>query len=114
MRSRARNTFQLDQQVGVDRPDAPTRLAAWPNHGSFAGLGSSAVAVAVVAGPFLEIAAVRLAGAAGLYALSAGYVLFVWLFALLRPVRQAADASSGWSMKAQPLLLETSRSLPMR
>jgi hypothetical protein len=54
MRSRARNTFQLDQQVGVDRPDAQTRLVAWPNHGSFAGLGPSAVAVAVVAGPFLD------------------------------------------------------------
>jgi urea transporter len=73
----------------------------------FAGLGPVAVGVAVIAGPLLEIAAIRLAGAAGLYALSAPYVGFVWLFALLRPVRQAADARSAWSMRVQPLLIET-------
>ena len=72
----------------------------------FVGLGPAAVAIAVIASPFIEIAAVRLSGSAGLYALSAGYVGFVWLFAVLRPVRKAADARSGWSMRAQPLLVE--------
>ena len=96
----------VDQGLGGFMP----ALVAAAALSRFAGLGPAAVAVAVVAGPFLEIAAVRLAGAAGLYALSAGYVGFVWLFALLRPVRQAADARSGWSMKGQPLLLETNRS----
>lgn len=73
----------------------------------FAGLGPVAVAAAIVASPFIEIVATRLAGAAGLYALSAGYVVFVWVFALLRPVRQAAEVRSAWSMQLRPLPLDT-------
>lgn len=73
----------------------------------FAGLGPVSVGVAVIAAPFIEIASIHLAGALGLYAVSAGYVGFVWLAALLRPVRQAAEIRSGWSMGSRPALFET-------
>jgi urea transporter len=63
----------------------------------FAGIGWVGVAVAVVTSPFLEAAAVRIAGSVGLHALSATYVGFVWTLALLRPVREASVARASWS-----------------
>ena len=53
----------------------------------FAGIGWAAVAITVVTIPFLEAAALRLAGAVGVHALSAPYVWLVWTFALLRRPR---------------------------
>jgi urea transporter len=73
----------------------------------FAGMGRLAVVVAVLASPFLEAAAIRIAGAVGLFALSSTYIGFVWLFALMRPVRQASEARSAWSMAPRPPLFET-------
>ena len=63
----------------------------------FAGLGAGSVAVAVVGAPFLEAAALRLAGSVGLHALSASYIVLVWTFAVLRPVRTAEATRAGWS-----------------
>jgi len=63
----------------------------------FAGIGRTAVVVAIGAGAFLEAGTLRLTGAFGLYALSSSYLLFVWGFALLRPVRDAAADRRGWS-----------------
>ena len=93
-------------QTGLGLAGFTPALVAAAALSRFAGLGRLAVGVAIVASPLIEIAAIRLAGAAGLYALSAPYVGFVWVFALLRPVRQAAEARSAWSLGAQPLLLE--------
>jgi urea transporter len=53
----------------------------------FAGIGWAAVIVTVVTIPFLEVAALRLAGALGVHALSAPYVWLVWTFALVRRSR---------------------------
>jgi urea transporter len=53
----------------------------------FAGIGWAAVVITVVAIPFLEAAALRLAGAVGVHALSAPYVWLVWTFALVRRPR---------------------------
>lgn len=72
----------------------------------FAGLGWAAVAVTVVASPFLEVAALRLAGPMGFPALSAAYIGLVWIFALLRPVRESGAARSNWSMVTRPRLFE--------
>jgi len=66
----------------------------------FAGLGWAAVAIAIVGGAFVEAGALRLAAAFGLHALSASYLWFVWVFALLRPVRDAAADRRGWSSVA--------------
>ena len=63
----------------------------------FVGLGRTAVLVSIVAAPFLEAAALRIGGAVGLPALSLTYVGLVWLFALLRPVRDASAARGAWS-----------------
>jgi Urea transporter len=68
----------------------------------FGGLRIAAVAAAIVGGPFVESAALRLGAAVGLHALSASYIGLVWTFTLLRPVRDAAAARSGWSMPAAP------------
>jgi urea transporter len=68
----------------------------------FVGIGGVAVGVAIAAAPFIEMAAVRLAGVLGLYTLSAPYIGLVWLLALLRPVRQATVVRTGWSMGASP------------
>jgi urea transporter len=72
----------------------------------FVGLGWAAVAITVVTSPFLEVAALRLAGAVGLHALSAAYIGLVWTFALLRPVREAGAARTGWSVGTRPRLFE--------
>jgi urea transporter len=72
----------------------------------FAGIGWTAVAVTVVTGPFLEVAALRLAGVFGLPALSAAYIGLVWTFALLRPVREDGAGRSNWSMGTRPRLFE--------
>jgi urea transporter len=65
----------------------------------FAGIGMAAVAITIVTIPFLEAAALRLAGAVGVHALSAPYVWLVWTFALLRrsgdPDRSITDRPSG-------------------
>ncbi|HEV8226224.1 MAG TPA: urea transporter [Methylomirabilota bacterium] len=65
----------------------------------FAGIGVAAVAITIVTIPFLEAAALRLAGAVGVHALSAPYVWLVWTFALLRrsgdPDRSITDRPSG-------------------
>ncbi len=53
----------------------------------FAGIGWAAVIITVVAIPFLEAAALKLAGAVGVHALSAPYVWLVWTFALVRRPR---------------------------
>jgi urea transporter len=50
----------------------------------FAGIGVAAVVITIVTIPFLEVAAIRLAGVLGVHALSAPYVSLVWIFALLR------------------------------
>ncbi|HTY80951.1 MAG TPA: urea transporter [Candidatus Bathyarchaeia archaeon] len=49
----------------------------------FAGIGLPAAVITVLTIPFLEVAAVRLAGAVGLHALSAPYVGLVWIFSLV-------------------------------
>jgi hypothetical protein len=49
---------------------------------------------------FVEAGALRLAAALGLQALSASYLWFVWVFTLLRPVRDAAADRRGWSSMA--------------
>jgi urea transporter len=72
----------------------------------FAGIGWAAVVIIVVTSPFLEVAALRLAGALGLPALSAAYIGLVWTFALLRPVRETGAARSNWSMGTRPRLFE--------
>jgi urea transporter len=72
----------------------------------FAGLGWTAVTITVVTIPFLEVAALRLAGAVGVHALSAPYVCLIWTFALLRPRREADPPASGWSMGPQPRVFE--------
>jgi len=72
----------------------------------FSGLGWVAVVIGVLASPFLESAALRLAGAVGLHALSVPYLGFFWTFALLRPVREAATARGGWSMGTRPRMFE--------
>jgi urea transporter len=65
----------------------------------FAGIGMAAVAITIVTIPFLEAAALRLAGAVGVHALSAPYVWLVWTFALLQrsgdPDRSITDRPSG-------------------
>jgi len=72
----------------------------------FAGLGWTAVTITVVTIPFLEVAALRLAGAVGVHALSAPYVCLIWTFALLRPRRGADPPASGWSMGSGPRVFE--------
>ena len=67
----------------------------------FVGMGWIAVGIAVVTSAMFEAAAVRLAGQVGLYALSTTYIGFVWMFALVRPVRQAATPRAKWSMRPQ-------------
>lgn len=64
----------------------------------FAGIGWAAVIITVLSIPFLEAAALRLAGAVGIHALSAPYVWLVWTFAFLRrphdPDRSITDRST--------------------
>jgi hypothetical protein len=72
----------------------------------FAGIGWAAVGIIVVTSPFLEVAALRLAGTLGLPALLAAYIGLVWTFALLRPVRETGAARSNWSMGTPPRLFE--------
>jgi urea transporter len=72
----------------------------------FAGLGWIAVGIAVATSALFEAATIRLAAVAGLYALSTTYIAFVWVFVLVRPVRQAAAARSGWSMRPQAAAFE--------
>lgn len=75
---------------------------------SFAGIGWVGVLVGVVLGPFLEAAALRLAGAVGVHALSATYVGLVWTFALIRPVRESAAARTSWSTSSsRPRVFES-------
>jgi urea transporter len=70
----------------------------------FAGLGWGAVMVTVVSMPFLEAAAIRLAGAVGVHALSAPYICLIWTFALLRPLREASAAATDWPIGFRPSL----------
>lgn len=72
----------------------------------FGGLGPAAVAVAIVASPFLESAALRLTGSVGLQALSTAYVGLAWATVLLKPVREASTARTGWSTGKTPRLFE--------
>lgn len=72
----------------------------------FAGLGKGAVVVSVIAAPFMESAALRLAGAVNLHALSVSYIALVWTFAVLRPVRTAEAARPGWSAAPRTRLFE--------
>ncbi len=72
----------------------------------FGGLGRAAVVVSVVASPFMESAALRLASSVNLHALSVSYIALVWIFAVLRPVRTPAAARAGWSAAARPRIFE--------
>jgi urea transporter len=74
----------------------------------FAGLGWVAVTITVVTIPFLEVAALRLAGAVGVHALSAPYVCLIWNFALLRPRGESGPPAPDWSMGTRPRLFESS------
>ena len=70
----------------------------------FAGLSPAAVAVVIVASPFVEAAALRLAGSVGLQALSLAFVGLAWTAVLLKPVREASTARSAWSTGKAPRL----------
>ena len=74
----------------------------------FAGLGWITVTITVVTIPFLEAAALRLAGAVGMHALSAPYVCLIWTFALLRPRREGDPPAPDWPMNTRPRLFESS------
>jgi urea transporter len=67
----------------------------------FIGLGWPAVIITVMTIPFLEAAALRIAGAVGVHALSAPYVWLVWVFALLRPMRGAGVSHVGGAMASR-------------
>ena len=96
--------WQVDQGLAGF---TPALLAAACLRG-FAGIGWVGVVVGVVLGPFLEAAALRLAGAVGLHALSATYVGLVWTFALVRPARESGAARASWSMSStRPRLFES-------
>src|SRR5499425_3693005 len=60
----------------------------------FAGVGWIAVIITVVTIPFLEAAALKIAGAIAIHALSAPYVALIWLFALLRPTPSSGGTPS--------------------
>src|SRR5215475_13985227 len=60
----------------------------------FAGVGWIAVIITVVTIPFVEAAALKIAGAIGIHALSAPYVALIWLFALLRPTPSSGGTPS--------------------
>lgn len=60
----------------------------------FAGIGWMAVIITVVTIPFLEAAALKIAGAIGIHALSAPYVALIWIFALLRPAPSSGGTPS--------------------
>ena len=60
----------------------------------FAGIGMMAAVITVLTIPFLEVAAVRLAGVLGVHALSAPYVGLVWLFSLVHRPHDPDPASS--------------------
>src|SRR5215470_17445581 len=79
----------------------------------FAGVGWIAVIITVVIIPFLEAAALKIAGAIGIHALSAPYVALIWIFALLRPTPSSGgtpsssggDAAGGdWPAARRPRL----------
>ena len=72
----------------------------------FGGLGRAAVVVSVVASPFMESAALRLASSVNLHALSVSYIALVWIFSVLRPVRSTAAARAGWSAAPRPRIFE--------
>jgi urea transporter len=72
----------------------------------FAGLGWVAVTITVVTIPFLEAAALRLAGAVGVHALSAPYVCLIWTFALLRPRRESDPPARDLPMGTRPRVFE--------
>jgi len=85
----------------------PAMVAAAAMRG-FRGMDRLAVAIAVVTSPFLEAAALRMAGAVGVHALSVSYVGFVWTYALLRPVHEVTAARTSWSTTgARPRLFES-------
>ena len=60
----------------------------------FAGVGWIAVIITVFTIPFLEAAALKIAGAIGIHALSAPYVALIWIFALLRPPGSSSGTPS--------------------
>jgi urea transporter len=61
----------------------------------FAGVGWMAVIITVVTIPFLEAAALKIAGAIGIHALSAPYVALIWIFALLRSAPSSGNTTGG-------------------
>jgi urea transporter len=89
-------TWQVEQGLAGFTPALVTAAALC----RFAGLGPTAVAIAIVSGAFVEAGVLRIAAGFGLFALSTSYLLFVWVFALLRPVRDAAADRRGWSSTA--------------
>jgi urea transporter len=98
-------TWQTEQGLAGFTPAMVTAAAL----SRFGGMSYPAVGIAILAGPFLEAAALRICGSIGIYALSASYVGFVWTCALVRPVRKVSELRSSWSMREHPPLFETGR-----
>ncbi len=88
--------WQIEQGLAGFTP----ALVAAAALSGFAGLGRTAVAIAIASGALVEAGVLRLAAGLGLPALSTSYLGFVWVFALLRPVRDAAADRRGWSSMA--------------
>lgn len=59
----------------------------------YKGFNYGVVAASIVIGPLVEIGAIKLANAMGVYALSGGYVAMLWAFILLSPTKAAAPTS---------------------
>jgi hypothetical protein len=86
--------WQVEQGLAGFTP----ALVAVATLSGFAGLGRTAVAIA--SGALVEAGVLRLAMGLGVHALSTSYLWFVWVFAVLRPVRDAAADRRGWSSMA--------------
>ena len=81
----------------------------------FAGIGVVAVIITVVTIPFLEAAALKLAGAVGVHALSAPYVWLVWTFALVRRSRDVDLPGPPWESRlgeGESVAADRARSTP--
>ena len=78
----------------------------------FAGIGIAAAVITVLTIPFVEVAAVRVAGAVGLHALSAPYVGLVWLFSLVHRPDGEGPVPSGRPARRRGSSLEGGRGMP--
>lgn len=59
----------------------------------YRGFGYGAALASIVVGPLVEMAAIKLAGALGVYALSSGYVVLIWALVLVSPTKAAASSN---------------------